>query len=153
MTKKLIAKLRSAFIDVELSAVDANKIADAIEALQARVAELEKLLLAKQLANRSATTSLIEELGKVQAERDALAARNHHPETVFSNVEDEERAMHSRCDALAAELAAARAQEPTHPDWYQNPFSNCSFRLCDLPGQCRGEGKCHHPLPAAPEVK
>lgn len=46
----------------------------AIDALQARVKELEKLLLAKQLANRSATTSLIEELGKVQAERDALAA-------------------------------------------------------------------------------
>jgi hypothetical protein len=25
------------------------------------------------------------------------------------------------------------------------PFQNCKFKLCDLPGQCRGEGKCHHP--------
>lgn len=25
------------------------------------------------------------------------------------------------------------------------PFANCSFRICDLPGQCRGEGECHHP--------
>jgi hypothetical protein len=25
------------------------------------------------------------------------------------------------------------------------PFSNCKFRECDLPGQCRSEGKCHHP--------
>jgi hypothetical protein len=30
-TKNLIAKLRSAFIDIELSAVEANKIADALE--------------------------------------------------------------------------------------------------------------------------
>ncbi len=26
------------------------------------------------------------------------------------------------------------------------PFSNCSFELCDLIGQCKSEGKCHHPL-------
>jgi len=24
-------------------------------------------------------------------------------------------------------------------------FSNCRFKVCDLPGQCRSEGKCHHP--------
>jgi hypothetical protein len=31
------------------------------------------------------------------------------------------------------------------------PFANCQFRECDLPGQCRSEGKCHHPTerPAA----
>ena len=28
------------------------------------------------------------------------------------------------------------------------PFDNCSFRECDLPGQCRAEGRCHHPRPA-----
>jgi hypothetical protein len=32
----------------------------------------------------------------------------------------------------------------------QTPFVNCKFRICDLPGQCKGEGKCHHPLDAAP---
>lgn len=25
------------------------------------------------------------------------------------------------------------------------PFANCSFRHCDLPGQCKSEGACHHP--------
>lgn len=25
------------------------------------------------------------------------------------------------------------------------PFDNCRFKFCDLPGQCKGEGKCHHP--------
>ncbi|MDN7179055.1 hypothetical protein M0D69_13740 [Caballeronia sp. SEWSISQ10-4 2] len=25
------------------------------------------------------------------------------------------------------------------------PFDNCQFRECDLPGQCHGEGACHHP--------
>lgn len=25
------------------------------------------------------------------------------------------------------------------------PFPNCSFVLCDLPGQCEAEGRCHHP--------
>ena len=27
------------------------------------------------------------------------------------------------------------------------PFDDCSFQECDLPGQCVGEGKCHHPDP------
>ena len=32
----------------------------------------------------------------------------------------------------------------------QTPFANCRFRICDLPGQCKGEGKCHHPaVPSA----
>lgn len=25
------------------------------------------------------------------------------------------------------------------------PFANCRYRQCDLPGQCRDEGSCHHP--------
>ncbi len=25
------------------------------------------------------------------------------------------------------------------------PFDNCRYQMCDLPGQCRSEGKCHHP--------
>lgn len=36
----------------------------------------------------------------------------------------------------------------------QAPFSNCRFKFCDLPGQCRDEGKCHHPaVPAAQPVE
>lgn len=31
---------------------------------------------------------------------------------------------------------------------FKPPYDNCSFKLCDLPGQCRGEGKCHHPAQA-----
>jgi hypothetical protein len=27
----------------------------------------------------------------------------------------------------------------------QTPYANCRFQICDLPGQCKGEGKCHHP--------
>lgn len=34
------------------------------------------------------------------------------------------------------------------PEHFKPPFDNCSFRMCDLPGQCRGEGKCHHPASA-----
>jgi hypothetical protein len=26
------------------------------------------------------------------------------------------------------------------------PFPNCKFKHCDLPGLCRSEGKCHHPI-------
>ena len=44
----------------------------------------------------------------------------------------------SECRASAAPAQAE--QQDTNP-----PFANCSFRICDLPGQCRGEGKCHHP--------
>jgi phage FluMu protein gp41 len=25
------------------------------------------------------------------------------------------------------------------------PYPNCQFEICDLPGQCVSEGKCHHP--------
>jgi hypothetical protein len=25
------------------------------------------------------------------------------------------------------------------------PFDNCSFKICDHPGQCIGEGQCLHP--------
>lgn len=32
------------------------------------------------------------------------------------------------------------------------PFPNCQFKVCDLPGQCRAEGKCHHPLPDATKL-
>ena len=43
-------------------------------------------------------------------------------------------------------LLAACAPSPSRECAEQNPpFSNCSFRICDLPGQCRAEGKCHHP--------
>jgi hypothetical protein len=35
--------------------------------------------------------------------------------------------------------------EPKGEQRRNPPFANCSFRICDLPGQCRGEGKCHHP--------
>jgi len=31
------------------------------------------------------------------------------------------------------------------------PFANCSFRECDLIGQCLSEGKCHHPIKSQPK--
>jgi hypothetical protein len=46
---------------------------------------------------------------------------------------------------LARQPAAIDKQEAS-----SSPFSNCKFRECDLPGQCRGEGACHHPRDAAP---
>ncbi|WP_419204224.1 hypothetical protein [Bordetella trematum] len=56
------------------------------------------------------------------------------------------RAIIARYVAHPAASAAPAAKVDHTP-----PYSNCSFRLCDLPGQCRGEGKCHHPAPAAAE--
>ncbi|HIC7214866.1 hypothetical protein [Burkholderia stabilis] len=45
-------------------------------------------------------------------------------------------------EAMVARAAASKpAANP--------PFENCQFRACDLPGQCRSEGACHHPKPAA----
>lgn len=46
-----------------------------------------------------------------------------------------------------AALASAPVVKPS-PEHFKPPFGNCSFRMCDLPGQCRGEGKCHHPAGA-----
>lgn len=39
-------------------------------------------------------------------------------------------------------LLAESAQSTLNPAL---PFSNCQFRICDLPGQCRSAGRCHHP--------
>jgi hypothetical protein len=51
--------------------------------------------------------------------------------------------------------AGAQPVEQTPPTiGTQAPFSNCRFKCCDLPGQCRDEGKCHHPaVPAAQPVE
>ncbi|MGZ9893073.1 hypothetical protein ACXXNA_05895 [Bordetella bronchiseptica] len=51
----------------------------------------------------------------------------------------------------ASPVAGGAAHEPL-PGRFKPPFDNCSFRMCDLPGQCRGEGKCHHPVSAAPQA-
>ncbi len=32
------------------------------------------------------------------------------------------------------------------------PFKNCEFEICDLKGQCLGEGKCHHPKKVTVEM-
>ncbi|WP_459694311.1 hypothetical protein, partial [Achromobacter xylosoxidans] len=50
--------------------------------------------------------------------------------------------------ALDAAVAAPRESAPVADERFKPPFDNCSFRMCDLPGQCRGEGKCHHPASA-----
>jgi hypothetical protein len=31
------------------------------------------------------------------------------------------------------------------------PFTNCQFKYCDLIGQCKSEGKCHHPRAEKPQ--
>ena len=49
--------------------------------------------------------------------------------------------------------ALLRSLEPVAaPQWTPAPFPDCKFTYCDLPGQCKSEGKCHHPKPvgAAP---
>ncbi|MGE8659085.1 MAG: hypothetical protein ACN6O8_20265 [Achromobacter sp.] len=48
---------------------------------------------------------------------------------------------------MAAALASSPVAKPL-PEHFKPPFDNCSFRMCDLPGQCRGKGKCHHPASA-----
>jgi len=56
-------------------------------------------------------------------------------------------------EALDFELRTCRAapQAPAPVGEKQTPYANCRYRICDLPGQCRGEGKCHHPA-AAPQA-
>lgn len=52
------------------------------------------------------------------------------------------------CEQARASLSAsteAAAGEPVTVN-RSVPFPNCKFRECDLPGQCRGEGRCHHPV-------
>ncbi|CUI82964.1 Uncharacterised protein [Achromobacter xylosoxidans] len=55
---------------------------------------------------------------------------------------------------FGAPPASAPVDTPA-PEHFKPPFDNCSFRMCDLPGQCRGEGKCHHPAiaPVAGEAQ
>lgn len=48
-----------------------------------------------------------------------------------------------------AEPASVAQDAAGEPVARTAPFNNCQFRHCDLPGQCRAEGKCHHPVPGA----
>lgn len=57
------------------------------------------------------------------------------------------RGENLKAPSLAMPLASAPVAKPD-PEHFKPPFANCSFRMCDLPGQCRGEGKCHHPASA-----
>lgn len=55
------------------------------------------------------------------------------------------------CRVFHAMLAAAPAPQAQQElvAGQQTPYANCRYKICDLPGQCRGEGKCHHPaIPA-----
>ncbi|WP_186234216.1 hypothetical protein [Burkholderia gladioli] len=55
----------------------------------------------------------------------------------------DEGAMKIDGTTVAAQAVAADGAAPTG-----TPFENCQFRNCDLPGQCKAEGKCHHPRAA-----
>lgn len=63
--------------------------------------------------------------------------------------EPEAKARYDHILAVVDALSKLRAPvaKPA-PEHFKPPFDNCSFRMCDLPGQCRGEGKCHHPASA-----
>ena len=56
-----------------------------------------------------------------------------------------QRAFNRAADALREDASPSRECADSNP-----PFSNCSFRICDLPGQCRAEGECHHPKDKQP---
>jgi hypothetical protein len=49
---------------------------------------------------------------------------------------------HDTLKLLRAVLA--QTEQPAQGE-RNTPFANCRFQICDLPGQCKGEGKCHHP--------
>ncbi|WP_419204363.1 hypothetical protein [Bordetella trematum] len=79
----------------------------------------------------------------LEAERDLRAERETSSRLVAAlNAESGPTHMGER-----AALASAPVVKPS-PEHFKPPFGNCSFRMCDLPGQCRAEGKCHHPASA-----
>lgn len=89
-----------------------------------------------------------------QADDAALVVRAlEEAEAIFSKT-GEPALVDARALTASRRLAQKGAQEPVAKDG-NPPFSNCKFRSCDLPGQCRDEGKCHHPTspPAAPRAE
>ncbi len=107
MTKELIERLYASDVASALT----NEAARAIEALQARVAD--------QSAQLTRHTNLIDQL---QEERCKLAARVAELETACDLARTAANFLSAERDIIAAELAAARAQEPvsyrykfTHP--------------------------------------
>ena len=48
--------------------------------------------------------------------------------------------------AQSVSTASATVQvDPSAVPLTLAPYANCKYRECDLPGQCKGEGRCHHP--------
>lgn len=74
-----------------------------------------------------------------------------HATTQQANKGDETALRGSCPDGSNCENGCGREceKESTASGAHTAPFANCSFRHCDLPGQCKAEGACHHPARAA----
>jgi hypothetical protein len=80
------------------------------------------------------------------AESDIQGKAHQYLQTSSGSMVFSADAVSNAESAIAA--AESAVSEPEKVD-QQTPFKNCRFRICDLPGQCRGEGRCHHPCVAA----
>jgi hypothetical protein len=95
--------------------------------------------------------------GCTPADAQMLRAANHQLAAENDYLRREDVPSHEPADSETLDLpdwvinAKPPAPEtmPAPPEQEEertrSPFANCQFRECDLPGQCRGEGKCHHP--------
>lgn len=117
---------------------EAQNNLEEIHALRAKVAELERReqelygqmkMYEQQLGVR---IEQVEELTSVLAEM----------ELHFRGYEDSDgytKQLFAKVREIVSANQSTPAAEPSAP------FTNCKYQQCDLPGQCKSEGKCHHP--------
>lgn len=93
------------------------------------------------------------QIGSMQGLHYSCVDRWHNDPTVPASSTDQcpmcKRRNRASRVCLAEDLGFHGTYTTTCPDeWHDGsapPFANCKYQICDLPGQCVSEGKCHHP--------
>lgn len=103
-----------------------------------------------KLAEHERTADEIAQIGKVAVQKHRRLALLEAAQ-IAKDAESGRPAPGAWNDACAhiAQLLVDHSLYDAIPSWDRTPFANCSYEFCDLPGQCRSEGKCHHPKIAA----
>ncbi len=122
--------------------VKQEPVAKVTDVFPTRVEWLREVAVNSLLYAAPVSAKPCKECGAKQAQIDRLMLEYCPDEMTHEQMQEWERNIKPFVEPVK--------QEPVNKN---APFDNCKFHICDLPGQCIGEGKCHHPIKTIEPVK